>query len=81
MNDSFSLGDKEGIYFLQISANKVKQLIHQLSLLHFRDIDNDFLSSSFHPAGFGVGAAAAGEYQKARVCPIQGIDVSLELSF
>ena len=67
--------------FIQVVAHKIKQLIHQLGFLHFRYVGYDFLACTFHPSGFGVSAAAAWKHKQACVGPVQGIKVSLELSF
>ena len=68
------------IHFVKISADQVKELVHQFCLLHFRDIDYHPLTSSFHPSGFGMGTSAARKYQQTGVRPIEGIKVRLELT-
>ena len=63
---------------IQTPHNPVKQLIHQLRLLLFRHIDNSFEAFAGEPASFGVGAAAAGEYEDADIGPKHGVEVGLE---
>ena len=63
-------GGGEGV---EVTHDIIKELVHKLRLDHLGDVDDDFFAGSGHPAGFGVGAAAAGEYQDARVRPRQGI--------
>ena len=59
----------------------VEQLVHQLGFHHFRDVGDDLPAGAGHPAGFRVGAAAAGEYEDAGVRPFQGCQVGGELAF
>ena len=66
---------------LEVSHNPVKQLIHQLRLLLFRHVDNGSEAFAGEPAGFGVGAAAAGEYEDAGIGPTHGVEVGLEAFF
>ena len=63
---------------IQTPHNPVKELVHQLWLLFFRHIDDGFEAFAGEPAGFGVGAAAAGEYEDADIGPKHGVQVGLE---
>ena len=67
--------------FLHRPHNPVKKLVHQLWLDHLGDIYNRAFAAAGEPAGFGVGAAAAGEDEDAGVGPIQGLEVGGELAF
>ncbi len=44
---------------IEIVHDLVKEFVHQLRLLHFRNIDDDALTHSSHPTCFGMSAAAA----------------------
>ena len=59
----------------------VKELVHQFRLDHFGDVDEGALAVAGHPAGFGVGAAAAGEDEDAGIGPFEGVEVGGELAF
>ena len=63
---------------LLVAHNAIKQLVHQLRLLLFRHVDNGFEAFAGEPASFGVGAAAAGEYDDADIGPKHGVQVGLE---
>ena len=60
---------------IQIPADEIKKFVHQLGLLHFRDIDNDLLSGTCHPPGFGEGATSTRQDQQASVRPGQCLDI------
>ena len=62
-------GVEEGV---EVADDIVKELVHQFGLLHFGDVDDDFSAGAGHPAGFGVGAAAAGEDEDAGIGPFKG---------
>ena len=58
----------------------VEELVHQLRFDHFRDVGDAAPAGAGHPAGFGVGAAAAGEDEHAGVGPFQRLQVGGELA-
>lgn len=73
----FLLWDRLYNFFHRVS-NAVKHLIHQLRILLVRDVGNDLLAGTGHPAGLGVGGAAAGENQDADIGPTHGVKIALE---
>ncbi len=66
---------------IEVVHNPVKELVHQLRLLLFRHVDDGFETFAGEPAGFGVGAAAAREYEDAGIGPAHGVEVGLEAFF
>ena len=67
--------------FVEGAGDAVEEFVHQFGFLHLGDVDDDFLAGAGHPAGLGVGAAAAGEDEHAGVGPVQGFQVGGELAF
>ena len=61
---------EECVDFVKAVADEVEEFVHEFGFLHFGDVDYDFFAGAFHPAGFGVGAAAAGEHEDAGVGPV-----------
>ena len=57
--------------FIQIAHDGIEQLVHQLGFYHFRDVRDDAFAGTGHPTGFGVGTAAAQEYEHAGIGPSQ----------
>lgn len=66
---------------IKIVHNLVKEFVHQLRPHHLRDINDDALAGADHPAGFGVGAAAAREYEDAGVGGLEGLQIGRKLTF
>ena len=72
---------QRGDELVDCAGDAVEEFVHEFGLLHLGDIDDDALAGAGHPAGFGVGAAAAGEDEDAGVGPVQGVQVGGELAF
>ena len=66
---------------IQVPNDPVEELVHKFRLLHFGDVDENLPPGAGHPAGLGVGAAAAGKDENAGVGPFQGFQVGGELAF
>ena len=66
---------------LKAADDFVEELVHQLRLHHFGDVDDDALAAAGEVAGFGVGAATAGEEEHAGIGPLQGLQIGFELLF
>jgi len=62
------------------AGDAVEEFVHEFGLLHLGDVDEDFAAGAGHPAGFGVGAAPAGEDEDAGVGPAEGVEVGGELA-
>lgn len=50
---------------IEIVHDLIEQLVYQLRLLHFRDIDDNALAYTCHPSGRGVSAPTARENENA----------------
>ena len=61
--------------------NPVKQFVHKLRLHHLRNVGNHPFPGTGHPAGLGVGAAAARQHENARIGPFQGLQIGRKLPF
>ena len=67
-------------HLLQTPDHLIEELVHQLRFHHLRDINYDTFAFTSHPAGLGVGAAAAGEYKDTGVGPFQGLQIGRKLA-
>ncbi len=70
---------EERNHLVQTVSDKVKEHIHQLGFLHFRDIDNGSFTLASKPTGFGVSAATTWKNQDAGVGPFKCLNVVGEL--
>ena len=66
--------------FIQIAHDGIEQLVHQLGFYHFGDVRDDAFAGTGHPTGFGVGTAAAREYEHAGIGPLQRFQIGRELA-